>query len=273
MSTDDPLAPFIAALHAGRLRVWSIVVTIFGDCIQPRGGRAAMAELQAIAERMGIEGGALRTAMSRLARDGWVERTREGRNSFYTLSERGRAVFTPATRQIYRARFADADAPWLIAISQNGGPDPDGPSLSLGRQVTLIAPEDAAGCRAAGDLVLSATPAEVPAWVCDAAFDADLAGGYRSLADLIATVRPEDASALPPLDALALRVMLIHAWRRLTLRHPVPPAGLVAADWPGEACHTALARLYPALVETSETWWPTATPDDGQQTLATRFTS
>ncbi|MEM9058821.1 MAG: PaaX family transcriptional regulator C-terminal domain-containing protein [Pseudomonadota bacterium] len=271
MATDDPLTPLIAALHAGRLRVWSIVVTIFGDCIQPRGGRAAMAELQAITDRMGIEGGALRTAMSRLARDGWVEREREGRNSFYTLSARGREVFTPATRQIYRAGFSDPAAPWLIAIAQSGSPEPDGPGLPLGRQVTLIAPEDADGRRAAGDLVLDVTPGEVPAWVGDAAFDADLAQGYRDLAALIASVSPESAAGLPPLDALALRVTLIHAWRRLTLRHPVPPAGLVAPGWPGEACHTALVGLYPALVETSETWWSTPTPAEGTKTLAARF--
>ena len=76
---DDPLSPLIDQLHKdGRLRVWSLVITIFGDAIQPRGGRVSTARLQEILERMRIEPGALRTALSRLAKEGWVIREREG---------------------------------------------------------------------------------------------------------------------------------------------------------------------------------------------------
>ncbi|NBR89524.1 MAG: phenylacetic acid degradation protein, partial [Rhodobacteraceae bacterium] len=42
----DPLAPLIDALHAeGRLRVWSLVITVFGDSVQHRGGRISTARL------------------------------------------------------------------------------------------------------------------------------------------------------------------------------------------------------------------------------------
>lgn len=35
----DPLAPLITAVHTeGRLRVWSLVITVFGDLVQHRGG-------------------------------------------------------------------------------------------------------------------------------------------------------------------------------------------------------------------------------------------
>ena len=72
MTLDD----LAARLHGeGRLRVWSLAVTVFGDAIAPRGGSIAMADLSAILERLGAEPGAIRTAMSRLARDGIVSRT------------------------------------------------------------------------------------------------------------------------------------------------------------------------------------------------------
>jgi phenylacetic acid degradation operon negative regulatory protein len=76
----------IARLHSGgRLRVWSLLVTFFGDAVAPRGGRVALSVLQDAMALLNIEAGAVRTAMSRLAGDGWVEREREGRLSFYEL--------------------------------------------------------------------------------------------------------------------------------------------------------------------------------------------
>ena len=66
----DPIEPLINAFHAGgRPRVWSLVVTIFGDAVLHRGGCIATLRLQELLERVGIEAGALRTALSRLARD------------------------------------------------------------------------------------------------------------------------------------------------------------------------------------------------------------
>jgi hypothetical protein len=41
----------------------------------------------------------VRTAMSRLAADGWLERRKAGRNSFYRLAGKGRQTFDAATRQ------------------------------------------------------------------------------------------------------------------------------------------------------------------------------
>ena len=269
---SDPLAPLIDALHTSRLRVWSIIVTIYGDCIQPRGGRAAMTELQAITDRIGIEGGALRTAMSRLAQDGWVTRDREGRNSFYTLTEQGRALSEPASQQIYRGTFSATDGRWILAISeQPADPSKDGASLGVTRHVQLIGPEQIAERRTAGDLIVQGTPQEIPDWVKAAAMDSFLRDEYARLAALLDPLSPDALATLSPLDALALRVLLIHAWRRLVLRHPAPPQGLMPHDWPGETCHAALSRIYPALIKPSESFWDTATGATGQRTLNTRF--
>ncbi|MET0169130.1 MAG: phenylacetic acid degradation protein, partial [Aliihoeflea sp.] len=69
------LESMIDRLHQrGRLRVGSLVVTMFGDAIAPRGGRVALGVLQDLMGRLRVEPGALRTAMSRLASDGWVIR-------------------------------------------------------------------------------------------------------------------------------------------------------------------------------------------------------
>src|SRR5260221_12339463 len=79
-------------------RTWSIIITVYGDAIVPRGGCVWLGTLLAFFKALGIADGVLRTAMSRLASDGWLERRRVGRNSFYRLAEKGRETFREAAR-------------------------------------------------------------------------------------------------------------------------------------------------------------------------------
>ena len=98
----------------GDLRVWSVIITIFGDAVVPRGGVVPASALSAITERLGIRPEALRVALYRLAKDGWVTRRKSGRNSFYALSDTGRAEFLSASQRIY-ASGPQLRAPWRMA--------------------------------------------------------------------------------------------------------------------------------------------------------------
>ncbi|MCL6609439.1 MAG: GntR family transcriptional regulator, partial [Geminicoccaceae bacterium] len=80
---DPPawLAPRLSALHDGPHRTGSLIVTLFGDAIVPRGGELSVVSLLAIMAAMGIGEGPVRTAASRLSAEGWVERRRVGRRA------------------------------------------------------------------------------------------------------------------------------------------------------------------------------------------------
>jgi phenylacetic acid degradation operon negative regulatory protein len=257
--TMAPLHPALTVLtgrlHAqGRLRVWSIVITIFGDAIAPRGGVAALADILTITAAMGIEGGAVRTAMSRLAKEGWVERRREGRTSHYALTPHGEDTFLAATRRIYSPTFATPVETARLVITEG-----EAPGLPLRPSVGLLldqpAPPDA--------LSTVIDLADAPEWVRRAVLSDSLASDYQSLADDFEKARQTHANA-PPLDALALRILAIHFWRRLVLRHPAPPAPLTPNDWPGVRCHAALANLYADILTPSEAWWGTPAPSHEQ---------
>ena len=117
----DPLKPLIDALHSeGRLRVWSLVITVFGDLVQHRGGEVSTARLGVLMNRIGVEPGALRTALSRLSRDGWVTRERAGRTSLYRLSDRGLDRFAPATSMIYAPPRREPVAEWSVFVRLDG---------------------------------------------------------------------------------------------------------------------------------------------------------
>ncbi|SPH24654.1 Transcriptional repressor PaaX [Defluviimonas aquaemixtae] len=259
----DPLAPLIDALHAeGRPRVWSLVITVMGDAVQPRGGRVALARLALILGRLGVEPGALRTALSRLARDGWVVRERTGRVSHYRLSARGLAEYEPAARRIYAAP-AKTPVVWTLALTEDAA---DG--FSLGGGLSLISGPEAkagtalsvtGGLRCAPGIGTKLMPPE-----------------QRTALDrLFADLDCLDPAELSPGDAMAARTLLIHRWRRISLRWPDLPAPLAPVP-PGPA-RPRVAAAYRRLLPVSEAWL--SDPETGAEplpgadaSLARRFT-
>ncbi|MGA2341801.1 MAG: phenylacetic acid degradation operon negative regulatory protein PaaX, partial [Steroidobacteraceae bacterium] len=65
------------------LRAGSLIVTIFGDSIMPRGGAIALGRLIRLAAPFGLNERLVRTATARLAHEGWVEARHVGKRSEY----------------------------------------------------------------------------------------------------------------------------------------------------------------------------------------------
>ena len=84
-----PLTEILRHLRAEPSRTWSVIITVFGDAIVPRGGSVWLGTLVRFFAALDIGDGVVRTAVSRLAADGWLERSRVGRNSSITSPRRG----------------------------------------------------------------------------------------------------------------------------------------------------------------------------------------
>src|SRR6202171_2748536 len=102
-----PLARIIEQLKREPSRTGSIVITVFGDAIVPRGGAVWLGTLLEFFTTIDSDRGVVRTAMSRLAADDWLERNKVGRNSFYRLVKKGRQTFDAATKHIYDPQPSD----------------------------------------------------------------------------------------------------------------------------------------------------------------------
>ncbi|PSM18042.1 phenylacetic acid degradation protein [Nitratireductor sp. StC3] len=270
MCAGEALEGMIDTLHArGRLRVWSLIVTVFGDAIVPRGGRVALSVLQELMARLRIETGAVRTAMSRLAADCWLERERDGRNSYYRLADAGRHAFDFATRRIYAAGPPAWDGTWLVALAPGGA----GNGVRAGREQAMaelgfaqagagsfvrpfadipeLTEDVPPGLLVVRGAALREAPDLAALWELD-----ELAAAYRALGDNLAPLAAALArgAGLAPLDAMAARVLVDHSWRRIVLRDPGLPAALLPADWPGEAARARVKAVYAALAGPSEAW-------------------
>lgn len=272
-------------LHThSRLRVWSLVITIFGDAVQLRGGRVAMADLQVLMDRTRVELGTLRTAMSRLTKDGWVDRDRLARNSFYTLSPSGVQHFTTATHRIYAAQANAGDALAVGILEPRTGKSKTHQDKFLSRSMAMV---PRPGCAIwvtdsapteqdmadAGVFSLPASAGSVPDWVIDQLGTPERAAQFEQLAKRWSATHANISALhdLSPLDAMVMRTLLIHDWRRTLLRQPDIPAKFLPDDWPEPACRAQIGAIYNALLPHSESWWSTPVTPAGMDALERRF--
>ncbi|MEM1159864.1 MAG: PaaX family transcriptional regulator C-terminal domain-containing protein [Pseudomonadota bacterium] len=248
------LQTIVEDLHGqGRLRVWSIIVSAFGDLVWPRAVRLPAPVLQDLMERLGVKPGAMRTALSRLVDDGWIERRREGRSAAYGLTPDAAAESDLAARRIYAPLLPPAADPIRVVVLPEGADEPEG-LLRVRRGVYLAeASLDLPGSA----MVIKGDLDQVPDWVLEAVAPKDVAVAFDEIGKLF---RPllDHAPAMVPVDAAAARVLLIHYWRRVVLRQPGLPAVLTPSDWPGAGCHELVAGLYHALSDRMESWVPGA---------------
>lgn len=242
----DQVAELIARLNRDKkLRVWSVIITFFGDAIVPRGGSVSAKTVQTLLARMGIEAGAVRTAFSRLSNDGWVVREKRGRSSFYRLSKTGLQPFAEATDLIYAPLPAapSNDGRWKLSLSEASYPLPRIERLS-------------GGCGADGegdpnDFELVGTVRAIPRWMKQMHCSDAHHQAYATLMQAFAPVQPEQMSNE---EAMAIRCLLIHEWRRILFQFDAVPPDFWTDDWPQAACHAFVSQLYGLLLPASERW-------------------
>lgn len=94
---------------------------------------------------------------------------------------------------------------------------------------------------------------------------AEVAGLYARFTTTFAAAGAAVAAHPPSgLDALVLRILLIHEYRRAVLKDPLLPADLLPEDWPGAAARDLCATIYRAVAPAAETWLDAnATTDSG----------
>jgi len=264
MARSAPVAALLDRFHAARpVRASSLIVTLYGDAIVPRGGSLWLGSLAAIMARFRIDAGHVRTAMSRLTAEGWLTRARMGRNSFYRLSRRGEQEFAAATRRIYFAGEQPFDGRLRVALIGPGIDDRAAlrPALERAGFVALsptsyvgVAEPPPALLGIEGLFFLHGDRGEAGARLAAAAWRLEATGrAYLAFIDAFAPLEPNLAGIeASDADALVARTLLIHQFRRVVLRDPHLPAALLPAGWPGAPARALAARLYGRLVPPAE---------------------
>ncbi len=261
-----------------RVQAASLIMTVFGDTVLPRGGCIWLGSLIRLLEPLDLNERLVRTSVFRLVKESWLAAETVGRRSNYLLTPSGRRQFEEASSHIYASRSPLWDRRWRLILVA-GELD-----LKLRDQLRrtlawkgfglvggscFIHP----GARLADvldglavDGLAAALPSLKPLVAADfhsslAASDADLVARASDLgglatgyADFVALYQPilDQVRVAPPGEqdderAFLLRILLIHDYRRLLLRDPELPEVLLPAAWPGHHARLLCKELYRRL--------------------------
>ena len=261
----QPLARIVDQLKREPSRTGSIVITVFGDAIVPRGGSVWLGTLLEFFKTIDIDSSVVRTAMSRLAAEGWFEREKIGRNSFYRLVKRERQTFDIATKHIYGAPVSDWTGRFELLLIGNGS-DRDAAREAL-KNAGFGSPLPGVWVAPSGVPIPGEAASAIRLEV-----SAEDDSGRRLLSEswplhrtayaylkFMKTFEPlrgwiDRRERLSDVDAFAARILLIHHYRRVVLRDPLLPTALLPADWPGQAARGLCGEIYRGLLLPSEQW-------------------
>lgn len=232
------------------LRAASFIVTIYGDVVEPRGGAIWIGNLIEICAGVGISETLVRTAVSRLVAAGRLAGEREGRRSFYRLTDAARTEFAGAARVIFGL---PEEASWQFV--QLMGSSAEDRMLMLERSGhARLSPRLAIGVRPFPTAIMPALVfraeiaegAEELKAFASASWDlAPHAEAYRRfLGSFQSLAAPADAGSMTPADCLTARLLLVHQFRFVALRDPRLPAETLPEGWPGDEARRLFARLY-----------------------------
>lgn len=237
----------------GAVNARSALFDVYGDHLRAREDVAPVASLVRLMAPLGIAAPAVRTAISRMVRQGWLAPVRLESGAAYQLTPKAQRRLTEAAQRIYRSGLAPWDRTWHLLLLDKGGDRASRERLRSGltylgyaplRDDTWLSPRVSSEV----DALVAAEGVRTRRFLAEhdgdevsltaAAWDLDELGRsyLRWLSDarrLIANT--EDQGQLSDQDAFVVRSRLVHEWRKFLFRDPGLPPELLPADWPGAA--------------------------------------
>lgn len=249
------------------IRAGSLITTVFGDSIAPRGGMIWLGSLIDVMAEFGISERLVRTSVYRLANDGWLESEQNGRRSYYTLSREGRERFRAATHRIYGPPAEGWDGHWCLLLLS--GLDAEVRDLvrkecgwlGFGSVSTNVLAHPVPDVSDLNDTlkrldVVGGVVVMTGHTVHSGAAMRRLAEAGWNLADLdvrysdfVERYRPALAAVgksreLAPRTAFLIRTLMIQDYRKILLRDPQMPTELLPDNWHGTIAYRLCRDLY-----------------------------
>jgi phenylacetic acid degradation operon negative regulatory protein len=263
----------------GGLNPRSFLFTLYGDYVLPLGQEEVrVGALVRLAAELGVSSPALRSALSRMGREGWLAAHRNDGSPRYRLTARGHSLIEEGTARIYGRHRAGWDGRWVLVSyslpeQRRGQRDRLREGLnflgfgSLGNGI-FVSPHDLKRevrqlierhdveqdvTVHHGTLEWPADPAQVVAraW--------DLNGLEARYGTFLLRIRQElaEAEALDDRESFRRRFLLTHDFRRFPFSDPDLPDALLPADWAGTTVREAFLEYNRTLRRRAEQFYLT----------------
>ena len=257
-----------------------MIFTLYGDYLRHCGGVAWTGSLIELLGPFGLSQQAVRSTLSRMSRNGWLQRRKAGRHSWYSLTPKCVSLLEEGAQRIFQPRHDPWDGLWHVLTYSI----PESKRhlrrrlrkrlLWLGfgalHQATWISPRD---LRAEVDQVVDAL--QIRPYVeffsgehRGFASDEEIVAHCWNLkqlndyyASFIARYSPafreceaklKSGDGLQPQECFVQRFMLIHEYRSSPYVDPNLPAELLPDDWLGERATRLFQQVHDLLVEEAD---------------------
>lgn len=259
------------------LRSGSLITTVFGDAIAPRGGNVWLGSLITVLADFSISERLVRTSVFRLTKDGWLHPEQIGRRSYYSLSAEGRERFEEATHRIYAVPAGSWDGHWCLLLLS--GLDTANKEIArkefgwlgfgalsanvLAHPAPDLADIDSVSKRvgvADGLVVLQGQTVRNDAGMRRLAQNgwnlAELDDRYEQFVKLFRPVMTAIGSAkkVEEKHAFIIRTLLIQEYRKVLLRDPLLPQEMLPSGWKGTAAYHLCRNLYLATYREADNY-------------------
>ena len=236
-------------------RVWSLIVTVFGDLAQQEGDEIAGPVLGNILSPMGVRPEAMRVALHRLRNEGWITTRKQGRTALHGLSAFGRLQSTDASTQIY-GKAPPLHPEWhvLCFAPLNAGEDHQRSQAMRARGYIAIvngvyARNSPLEHVDADAFVVQGTVSHVPNWLSAILAPGPMREGFNALSRTLGALQIDAsfANSLSELQIAALRAVIVHRWRKLVLKLPQIPDIMFGDAFEGAQCRVHVLRTLDVL--------------------------
>lgn len=245
------------------VRTQFLIFTLFGDYVLGKSDRIWTGTLLRLMESLGVSHQAVRSALSRMTRKGWIRSERHGRLSQHILTAQGEQLLALSQSRFFEQTTTDWDGQWHLVIYSLPEKNRDLRHdlrtqlawLGFGQLATgiWISPHDRSPALQAiiADLKLQRFvdlfsggylgPAQASDLIRRSWNLELLAGQYRAFIQRFqpqhqALLRQIENSTPPaPEEAFVQRFWLTHSFQSFPLRDPNLPLELLPRDWVGTA--------------------------------------
>ena len=251
-------------------RPTSFIYTLMGDLVRYYGGEIWIGSLGRLMAEFGLSEAAVRQAVSRMSRQGWISARKVGTRSYYAMTDRGRTRVDKVSPRIYLPPEEHWDGRWrMVAYTipehRREGRDrlrkdltvlgfaPLGTALWISPRDVLDAAREAAraseleGCV---DLFLAESRGpKSDRELIAACWDLErIAHDYGEFIAAYET-RLAHVRARPPADAYAFveREWVVHDYRRFIYLDPGLPSSLLPQTWPAARASRLFRDYYEAV--------------------------
>lgn len=285
MAISHPLDDFLLQrMHEGNISSTALVVTFFCDVVTQHGGEIWLGDIIRLLTPLGVNERLTRTSVFRLVQDGWLESRKQGRRSYYRLTQTGQNYYQRAAQRIYSCDQPNWDGGWSLLFTSlvpekkrdalrrgltwlgYGQMATSVYALASNETQTLVEllddldlTEHVVRMQARADDTENLKTLVLSRWKLD-----DLQGFYQEFISLYLKARKALHHRKPPDGGslLMLRVLLIHEYRRILLKDPKLPREMLPEDWEGHIARTLTAEIYREVEKQTTDWVRHQTLDD-----------